>query len=270
MKLSHQKINTFRKLIFTYYKKHGRSFPWRSEPTPYNVFISEVMLQQTQANRVIEKFNLWIQIFPDWDALAHANLKKVLEIWQGLGYNRRAKALRDNAQKIIREFNGALPSDPTQLQTLLWIGPNTASSICAFAFNQPTIFIETNIRTVFIHHFFKNDTIISDSDLLPLIEQTLPQNKSRIWYSALMDYGTHLKQMHGNPSRKSKHHSKQSKFEGSDRQIRGQILKLLIIKSHTCEEIQQKIKDNRIEKIIHQLIADQLIEQKAGYITLTQ
>lgn len=220
-------IQEFRNIIWSYYKEHGRTFVWRENITPYKVFVSEIMLQQTQTSRIAQKFEPFIQCLPSFEALAYASQADVLKLWQGLGYNRRALALHKSAQIIVNEYGGVLPDDPNMLINLPGIGPNTAGSLCAFAYNKPTIFIETNIRTVFLHHFFKDQSNISDKQLLPLIEESVNKEHARDWYYALMDYGVMLKKNLPNPSRKSKHHSIQSKFEGSDRQIRGRILRHL-------------------------------------------
>jgi len=220
-------MQAFKQRIYNYYAAHGRKFPWRETHNPYHIFISEVMLQQTQTDRVIAKYEAWIKEFPTFESLAKATSADVLRQWQGLGYNRRGLYVHKSAQRIIAEHAGVLPNDPEYLVTLPGIGKATAASICAFAFNRPTIFIETNIRAVFIHEFFKDATEVTDGQLIPLIEQSVDSDNARIWYYALMDYGVMLKKTFKNPSRKSAHYSVQSKFEGSNRQIRGMILKIL-------------------------------------------
>ncbi len=219
--------NDFIKIIYDYYAVNRRSFTWREEISPYRVLVSEIMLQQTQTDRVAYKFPQWLTYFPDFETLASVSTRDVIAAWAGLGYNRRALSLHSAAQRVMQEFGGNLPDDPEILETFKGIGPNTAGSICAFAFNKPTIFIETNIRAVYIHHFFPGEEKVHDKQLLPIIQETLDKNNPRDWYYALMDYGVKLKKEHKNPSRKSKHHTVQSKFEGSERQIRGMILRAL-------------------------------------------
>jgi len=226
--LSANQIDAFQKGIYEYYHEHGRDFAWRSIDNPYWVIVSEIMLQQTQTDRVKKKYDEFISLFPTLESLADAPLDKVLASWQGLGYNRRALALRALAQRIVADYNGLVPQDPVILETFRGIGPATAASICAFSFNMPTVFIETNIRSVFIHSFFSQGDKVHDRDIMPLIAQTLDFANPRVWYYALMDYGVMLKKQHGNPSRKSVHHAKQSQFKGSDRQVRGAILKMLV------------------------------------------
>jgi len=187
------------------------------------------MLQQTQVDRVIPKFNVFIEGYPTIHKLAHASLTDVLALWQGLGYNRRAKSLKEAAEIVVRNHQGHLPSSPDALVALPGIGPATAASIAAFAFNAPTIFLETNIRTVFIYHFFPNTaSLVPDTTLIPVAEALLDRKNPRKWYSALMDYGTELKKKVGNVSRKSSLYKKQSPFQGSRRQLRGQIVKHLL------------------------------------------
>lgn len=222
-----QELRSFQTCIWQFYAANKRYFAWRNVNNPYYVMVSEIMLQQTQTDRVINKFEQFIAAFPDIYSLAEADLQDVLGVWQGLGYNRRGKALWENAQWIVQYFNGVIPNDPAILVTFKHIGPNTAASIVAFAFNKPVIFIETNIRTVYLQTFFKNKENVHDKDLMPLIAQTVDQSNPREWYYALMDYGVYLKKMLPNPNRRSAHYAVQSKFEGSNRQIRGRIIKKL-------------------------------------------
>ena len=185
------------------------------------------MLQQTQVDRVLPKYEQFIKTFPDFSVLAQASLHDVLKVWQGLGYNRRALSLHETAKKVITDYDGILPSETGLLLQFPGIGPYTASAIAAFAFNQPVVFIETNIRSVFIHFFFNDRHNIHDRDILPLVDITLDRDNPRHWYYALMDYGVIVKKTLPNPSRKSAHYQKQSRFKGSDRQIRGKIVRLL-------------------------------------------
>ncbi len=215
----------FRKIIYTYYKRNAREFPWRINPTPYRVFVSEIMLQQTQADRVAEKFGAFVETFPDFNALAAAPFSEVLALWHGLGYNRRALALVKGAAAITAEFDGVLPSRREDLMALPGIGPATASSILAYAFNLPEVFIETNIRTVFIHFFFPGREKVTDDEILPLAGRALDRRNPRRWYNALMDYGVMLKKTRPNPGRRSAAYKKQSPFKNSHRRIRGAVLK---------------------------------------------
>lgn len=264
-------INHFKKTIWDYYKQHGRSFSWRSTTDPYHILVSEVMLQQTQTYRVAPKFEQFIKAFPTFNALATASFDQVLRYWKGLGYNRRALSLQKTTQLIIQNHEGILPNDTEILDSFPGIGAATASSICAFAFNNPTIFIETNIRAVFIHFFFQGYDKVHDNQIRPLVEQTVDLSNAREWYYALMDYGVMLKALHNNPARRSKHHTKQSKFEGSDRQIRGNILQLLLdTPLLSLQEIYQNIKaeTQRVNTIVDSLHKEQFIEISQNKIRL--
>jgi A/G-specific adenine glycosylase len=224
-----QGIRIFRELIYKHYIINARALlPWRKTRDPYRILVSEIMLQQTQVERVIYKYNIFIRTFPDFSSLAVAPLSDILKVWQGLGYNRRAVALQKIARAVTEENPVRLPANREELLKLPGIGKYTASAILTFAHNQPNIFVETNIRRVFIHFFFQDRENISDAEILPLIEKTLDDGKPRNWYYALMDYGAMLKKTVENPNRKSAHYKKQAPFHGSNRQLRGVIIKALI------------------------------------------
>jgi A/G-specific adenine glycosylase len=254
-----QDVKAFRKHIYSYFKEYGRTLPWRTEYNPYHIYISEVMLQQTQVDRVIPKFELFIKEFPDFKTLANSRLEDVYSVWQGLGYNRRAASLRDAAKIIHTKYCSQLPDDPQELITLPGIGAATAASITAFAFNKPVLFLETNIRTVYIHHFFANTESISDSQILPLAQTALDIKNPRTWYSALMDYGTMLKKKYGNLTRKSSTYTKQTPFIGSHRQMRGTVLKQIL--EHKKLPISAIEKLTGYKQLVLREILDQLIDE---------
>ncbi|MCL5875314.1 MAG: A/G-specific adenine glycosylase [Candidatus Dependentiae bacterium] len=267
----HATLPSFVKTIWQFYQENGRSFSWRHVDDPYKVVVSEIMLQQTQTQRVAQKYPEFVARFSSFKDLGQASLRDVLTYWQGLGYNRRGKYLHEIAQKVMSEYDGKLPQSPELLATFPGIGQATASSICAFAFNMPTVFIETNIRTVFIHHFFKGKTNIKDADIMPLVRATVDEEKARDWYYALMDYGVMLKKSTPNPSRRSAHHTQQSKFEGSDRQIRGIVLRLLTeFSSLSLSNFLTLIdKDaQRIEKILFDLCSEKLILRSGDHFLI--
>jgi A/G-specific adenine glycosylase len=226
--LSHKRINNFQQQIMRYYNDNKRSMPWRDTVDPYCILVSEFMLQQTQAERVLLKYDPFITRFPDFQTIYRAGLKDVLAAWLGLGYNRRALHLKEAAGEIISRYSGKIPESSEELIRLPGIGKATAGAILAFAFNMPSVFIETNIRRVFIHFFFQDKKDIQDKEVMPLVEKTLDHENPRHWYYALMDYGAMLKKQGGNPNRKSAHYSRQAPFEGSERQARGAILKYLL------------------------------------------
>lgn len=252
----------FIQLVWEYYSNHKRPMMWRDNPHPYWVVVSEIMLQQTQVHRVMIKFSQFIETFPDFASLSQASLAEVLTIWQGLGYNRRGKYLWQIAQLIESEYQGILPRDPEVLATFPGIGKATAGSIIAFAYNIPTVFIETNIRRVFIHHFFQDKESISDDDILPLIKSTVSPDNPREWYYALMDYGTYLKTQIINPNRKSKHYIVQGAFEGSNRQVRAHILRLLLQRPYGLDELMNVIQDERVIMNLENLIKEEMIEMR--------
>jgi len=173
LSLTPSQIRSFQKRIYHYYDTQGRDLPWRKRVTPYRVLASEIMLQQTQVDRVIERYKAFLTAFPDFSTLAKAPLPKLLKIWSGMGYNRRALALRKLAQVVVAEHNGRLPSDPDILVTLPGIGKYTAGAVSAFAFNKPVVFMDTNIRRVYIHEFLHDRRNIHDDELVPLVRQTL-------------------------------------------------------------------------------------------------
>ena len=264
-------VRDFQKKIYEYYQKYGRSLPWRKTRDPYKIVVSEIMLQQTQVSRVIKNYVGFIKSFPDIQSLAEANLRTIMKEWQGLGYNRRAKALKKMAEQVIKRYEDCIPSDEVLLRSLPGIGPYSANAICAFAFNKPLVFIETNIRSVFIHHFFRDRTTVKDTEIIPLIAQTLDTENPKQWYYALMDYGASLKKSVANPNRASAHYSKQSPFHGSNRQIRGMVLKLLIDHEKLSENgICTKIdaETERIKKILNQLVKEGIIIKQGIYLSI--
>lgn len=217
----------FRELIYTYYAHHKRVFPWRQTHDPYAILVSEIMLQQTQAGRSIPKYEEFLSAFPTVETLAQASTHDVLMRWQGLGYNRRGLYLRDTARIILNEYSGLVPKDVVLLDSLPGIGFATACAIATYAYSIPTVFIETNIRTVFLHFFFKDKMDVHDNEILPLVEKYLDRDNPRDWYYALMDYGVYLKKELKFTNAQSRHYGKQSKFAGSVRQVRGEVIRQL-------------------------------------------
>lgn len=221
-------MRAFRRTVRSFYLKHRRDMPWRETADPYHIVVSEIMLQQTQVERVHDKYRSFVQALPDFVSLSRAPLQQVLDLWQGLGYNRRAIALKRIAEQVCTHHGGMLPASVELLQALPGIGHATAGSIAAFAFNMPAAFVETNIRRVFIHHFFGDCQDVRDAEILPLVAEALDRKNPREWYYALMDYGAALKSQVSNPNRRSAHYVRQPKFEGSTRQKRGAILRIVL------------------------------------------
>lgn len=228
MSIGSSKVRKFRRVVWSYWKKNGRhTLPWRKTSDPYKVLVSEIMLQQTQVLRVEEKYKEFLKKFPTVRALAKASLADVLKVWSGLGYNRRGKFLRDAAISIVKEYKGKVPSEYASLRTLPGVGDYTARAVRVFAFNENDILIETNIRAALIHHFGGDTPILTDRVVSVYAEKAAKGQDPRKWHWALMDYGAHLKRSGVRNNARSKHYVKQSKFEGSLRQLRGEILRNL-------------------------------------------
>jgi A/G-specific adenine glycosylase len=259
----------FNENLFRFYEQHGRhDLPWRQplatgQFDPYHIMVSELMLQQTQVIRVIPKFIGFITQFPSVQVLADSELGNVLRAWSGLGYNRRAKFLWQAAQLMSQQFANAVPANTANLVSLPGIGNNTAGAILAYAYNEPVVFIETNVRTVIIHHFFSLQPAVSDSAISGIVTALLDREHPREWYWAVMDYGSHLKRSIGNISQASAIYKKQSTFSGSKRQIRGQIIKLLSVHPLPLVELQAQLIDDRVETILNELTVEGLITKQA-------
>jgi len=257
-------IQKFQKKVYSFYESNGRhTLPWRKTKNPYRILVSEIMLQQTQVDRVIVKYQDFLKAFPTVKSLSNASLSDVLKLWSGLGYNRRARFLHQAAQYIVQKHSGNFPNTREELQQLPGVGPYTAGAIATFAFDVSLVMIETNIRSVFLHEFFNTATKVSDKDILPYIEASQDTENPARWYAALMDYGTFLKKEYPNPNRKSKHYVAQSKFKGSLRQVRGTILPLLFEKERTVAYIMKAtgFEKKKIETALENLSNDGLVQK---------
>lgn len=259
-------IKNFKRELSMWYKK-PRIFSWRETTDPYAILVSEIMLQQTQVSRVSIKFPEFLKTFPTITSLAEAPTSAVLKVWQGMGYNRRALMLKKTAGEVVEEYGGVIPKDPRLLIELPGIGPSTAGGIMSYAYNIPFTFIETNIRRVFIHHFFPKNTSVHDRDILVLVEKLMDRKNPRRWYTALMDYGTYLAQTIPNPNARSKHYNRQKPFKGSDREVRGAILKVLgAKKSLTALPFPQE----KIQKNLKNLIKEGFITKRGKTYAITE
>lgn len=228
-------LEDFQRKVKAMGEEHHRELPWRYIDDPYAVLVSEVMLQQTQVKRVLDYWPRFMRTFPSIDALASSEVSLVLEMWQGLGYNRRALVLRKSAEICSRDYKGNLPVSYDELVALPGIGPATAAGVLSFALQKPSMYLETNVRTVFLHELFPGECDVHDKLIEPLVRLSCPSVDPRSWYYALLDYGAYLKATNPNPSRRSKHHSKQSKFEGSRRQKRAEILRMVLASEGMAE-----------------------------------
>lgn len=265
MELSSNQKTAFTETLTSYYADHARhDLPWRISDEdghfdPYKVLVSELMLQQTQVSRVVAKYEQFLQQFPTVLSLSQAELGDVLRAWQGLGYNRRAKYLWLAAQQIVQD--GAFPRDVNSLVALPGVGENTAGAVLAYAFNSPAIFVETNIRTVILHHFTRDGQIVSDSFVRDCLGQVLDRSNPRVFYWAMMDYGSYLKTQVKNNAQ-SKHYTKQSTFAGSNRQLRGAIIRALSDSAQDFEELSRQLDDPRLSDTLAQLVKEGLVQQK--------
>ena len=255
----------FRELVWEQGRKLYRDMPWREDPSPYKVWVSELMLQQTQVGRVVPKFLAFMQRFPTVDVLAESSLADVLVMWSGLGYNRRAKFLWQAALEISLRFDGELPSARKEIESLPGIGPNTAAAILNYAFEVPTPFVETNIRTVYFHHFFDGQSKVDDRELLEVVERTQDSEHPREWYWALMDYGALLKSTLGGRLDMSKHYKRQSPLVGSLREMRGRIVRELTTRSLSEEALKRAVDaDARFVPALEDLTREGMIEEADG------
>lgn len=261
----------FIKTVWEYYYAHGRSLPWRIPENgarfdPYKILVSEFMLQQTQVGRVVPKYQAFITAFPDVAALANARLADVVQAWNGLGYNRRAKYLYETAAQLAGMEQ---PWSLEQLVACHGIGYNTAAAIRVYAFNQPHVFVETNIRTVYIHHFYSRTQSVDDARVTKKLANTLDTERPREFYWALMDYGSYLKRCGVKNVAQSKHYARQTPFAGSRRQIRGNIIKM-IAQTGTLKltELRSKITDTRLEDVLGELQREGLVEVHGEHIKL--
>ena len=261
----------FRDKIYHYYREQRRVLPWRTTSDPYQILVSEIMLQQTQVERVKDKYTTFLSVFPDFTSLSLAPLREILKVWQGLGYNRRALSLQKTAQIVANKYQGKLPPFVEILETFPGIGRATASAICVFAFHKPVAFIETNIRRVYIFFFFGEQERILDAQLLHLVEKTLDRSNPREWYYALMVYGAMLKKERQNPNKKSARYHKQAPFVNSDRQIRGLIIRAFLVKKeYTLDDIVNYLQFDakRVKKNLLQLEREGFIKNVRGKLSI--
>jgi len=274
VQLRAEQIYDFQNNILSWYKKHKRDLPWRRTRDPYHILVSEVMLQQTQVARVIPKFETWLTQFPTISDLAKAKVSDVLSYWSGLGYNRRALNLKKTAEIIVRDFAGKFPQQEKQLLLLPGIGTYTARAVLCFAFDKQVAVVDTNVRKVILTQNFvlRDDKKTDDKELQNFAEQLLPRGNAYEWNQALMDYASHVLKKEKIPI------PKQSKFIGSHRYYRGQILKTLLQKKKIkMNEIGMLIKKDFslaekdwLKKLLKELVKEGFIVIKKDTIVLAQ
>jgi len=268
MKCGRADVVRVRSIVWRHYRSHGRhDLSWRRTTDPYRVLVSEIMLQQTQVARVLPKYDAFVARFPDVRALAEASLRDVLVLWSGLGYNRRARMLHETARVLVQHHDGVFPASPEELQLLPGIGPYTAGAVCVFAHNAPVPLIETNVRTVLFHHLLTVEDRVSDALLLPVARALCPRGRAREWHWALMDYGAHLKAQGVRMNHHSAHYSKQSRFEGSDREVRGAIVRVLARQESISERgllVRIEATSNRVRAQLKALHDEGIVERRSG------
>jgi len=267
-------IPQFQKKILNWYKKNRRDMPWRKTRDPYRILVSEIMLQQTQVSRVIPKYKEFLKEFSTIHSLAKSSDKKLLKVWSGLGYWRRAKFLKETAKIISKQYKGKFPKDPKVLETLPGIGHYTARAVACFAFNNQDAFLDTNIRRLYLHFFFKNTENVSDKEVLEIAQKVVVRKNAREWHYALFDYGaTQLRDKKIN--RRSRHYHKQSKFEGSFRSFRTKVVQFLL--SQPQNRASHKALENFLKKekspyppgeVLDALFKDKILKKPGTYYSL--
>lgn len=246
-------------VVWNHYHEAGRhTLPWRHTDSPFHILVSEIMLQQTQVDRVIPKYLAFVDKWPDPTSLASAPLSEVLRAWQGLGYNRRAKMLHECATVVTEDYEGVLPNTYEALRKLPGVGTYTAAAVMAFAYGTAVPMIETNIRTVYFHHYYNTSSAVTDAEVQKVVARTQDADRARDWYYALMDYGSYLKRTSGARLTNSKHHKKQAPFKGSTRQLRGTIVRLLSEKPLQRTSLIAACAPFTVEQVEAQLAALQL------------
>ncbi|MDR2375907.1 MAG: A/G-specific adenine glycosylase [Treponema sp.] len=266
--VSARDISAFQDAVYSHYRKEGRIFPWRKDIRPWGVLVSEFMLQQTQATRVVQYWGKWMEKWPSPKLFHKASMEEALRAWYGLGYNTRCYHLKDCARRIVNEYDGEIPDSPKDLEQLPGIGPYTARAVPCFAYNIPMVFIETNIRAAVLHFFFKDKTGVRDKELISILNTCLDLTNPRKWYYALMDYGAALKKLTPNPNRRSAHYTRQTPFEGSFRQLRGLVIKTLALTGQMgVEELMEHTgidSQDDMYQVLEALKNEQLVAERGG------
>ena len=264
-------IRSFQSIIRNYYRRHARPMPWRETDNPYHIYVSEIMLQQTQVARVEPRYLQFIARYPTLQSVADASQPELLEIWQGLGYNRRARNMGRACRLMVAHHHGVIPQQRTALVALPGIGEATAGALLAYGFNQRVLFIETNIRRVFIHFFFSDGhrahQPVTDNDIKPLLAESLPQRNIRHWYYALTDYGAMLPRQLPNPNRRARAYRRQSEFVGSHRALRGAIIRYALSGEMAHAQLREALpsyNDEQIARALTELAQEGMISYQAG------
>ena len=264
-----KKEQEFVDTVWSYYSSNGRTMPWRETENdgsydPYKILVSEMMLQQTQVERVVPKYTAFLHQFPTPEVLAEARLANVIDAWSGLGYNRRAKYLHEADKALV---NRTAQFTVESLVALKGIGRNTAAAIVVYSFDKPELFVETNIRTALIYHFFPDKNNVEDQAIVDRLSLLIDQENTREFYWALMDYGSFLKKSGIRNNKQSKVYTKQSRFEGSRRQLRGKVLRH-VSTPKKIGTLQAAMRDKRLNKVLVDLQAEGLIKIEDSLVSL--
>ncbi len=269
MQLTSQEITAFQKKILEWYEKNQRSLPWRHNRDPYRILISEVMLQQTQVARVIEKYQLWMHSFPTIQELANASTRDVLSHWSGLGYNRRALFLHRLAKELVETYDGKFPESEKVLLSLPGIGKYTARALLCFAFDQQIAVVDTNIKKIILTQFPQAKDV-SEREIEEIAGSLLPEGKAYEWNQALMDYASMELKNIAHPRV-----AKQKPFQQSDRLYRGEILRILLKNSSLSEndlyrEVCKKkeVERTRFERILSGMVREDLLKRQGQMIAI--
>jgi A/G-specific adenine glycosylase len=265
-------IPGFQQFILNWYSNKARRLPWRMTLDPYSILVSEIMLQQTQVTRVIPKYCEFLSKFPSLDSLSFAPRSTIFQIWQGLGYWKRALNLQATCLQIYNDYNGQFPTKQSILEGMPGIGPYTSAAVTCFAFNRPVVFIDTNIRKVYRHFFFAGNPDVSDEILFPIARKALWHEDPRSWHYALFDYGSIV--LRKKSGKISGNFSKTVPYKGSVRQLRSKIIHLILnspnqlISRIVLHQILDKMKSHYIDgapqKAITSLIKDAIIKDIEG------
>lgn len=283
---------SIRRRLLPWFSVHRRDLPWRRTKDPYAILVSEIMLQQTQVDRVIPKYTAWLKTFPTVRSLARAPLSKVLKLWSGLGYNSRGMRLRELARVVVSEYSGHIPSDVETLEKLPGIGPYTARAIASFAFHRNEPAIDTNIRRVISRIFF-GPRWPTYSKLKSMVDIVAPAGEMHTWNAALMDFGALvcqarrpkceqcpvqlycraypaiLRQPVSRPRQRVR-------FETTDRFWRGRIVARLVVRSATTADMYSHlctigdISRVRFTKLVEKLVAENILHRTSSRLAISR
>jgi len=278
MNIPTKRMDEFQRFIFSWWKTNRRDLPWRRTNDPYKILVSEVMLQQTQVLRVLPKYREFIERYPTVYDLAKASPGDVLRIWKGMGYNRRALYLYKTAQEVVRIYHGIFPKDEESLTKLPGLGIYTARAIMVSAYRQNVAMVDTNIRQIITHFFFR-DKPQKPAVIQAAADQLVPVGKSWEWHQALMDFGSSkLKKIHP-PMRRIGRTAEKKKsipFKESNRFYRGRIIDILrqdkIGEDQLITNLIKKYGKPRqfLQSIIGSLIKDGLVVKKGKSLYLPE